>query len=146
MCAMFSAFNTPEAIFLVVANLVLPPLLACFDLTPGLTWKGVGPDQKKNMHPWLRRYMTTAAVLGLFVPLIFAICGSYPAQGHVYLLVLQIVGERISAALEWNALAAYVCPVLMTAHRVVSSHYAAQKPPHGVASTPRLRRGPSLKR
>ena len=65
--------------------------------------------------------MTTAAVLGVALPLVFAILGSYPAQGHVYLLVMQIVGERISAALEWNALAAYVCPTLMTAHRVWSS-------------------------
>jgi len=117
----FAQFNQTEAVFLVVANFVLPPLWACFDLTPGLTWKGVCPPQRKSMHPYLRGFMTTAAVLGLALPLVFAILGSYPAQGHVYLLVMQIVGERISAALEWNALAAYVCPTLMTAHRVWSS-------------------------
>ena len=30
-------------------------LAASLDLTPGLTWKGVGPEQRENMHPRRRR-------------------------------------------------------------------------------------------
>ena len=40
-------------------------LAATLDLTPGLTWKGVGPEQRENMHPWLRRWMSTVALFTL---------------------------------------------------------------------------------
>ena len=47
-------------------------LAATLDLTPGLTWKGVGPEQRENMHPWLRRWMSTVALFGLVLPLVCA--------------------------------------------------------------------------
>ena len=95
-------------------------LAASLDLTPGLTWKGVGPEQRQNMHPWLRRWMSTIAPFGLVLPLISA-PWSPPARAHAILLMVQIFGERVSAALEWNAVAAYVAPVLLTAYRVHAS-------------------------
>jgi hypothetical protein len=95
-------------------------LAAAFDLTPGLTWKGVGPAQRANMSPWLRGWMVTVALFGLGLPLVCA-SWSLPARGHAGLLVVQIFGERVSAALEWNAVAAYVSPVLLTAYRVHAS-------------------------
>ena len=95
-------------------------LAAAFDLTPGLTWKGVGPAQRANMSPWLRGWMVTVALFGLGLPLVCA-SWSLPARGHAGLLVVQIFGERVSAALEWNAVAAYVPPILLTAYRVHAS-------------------------
>ena len=95
-------------------------LAATLDLTPGLTWKGVGPEQRENMHPWLRRWMSTVAPFGLVLPLISA-PWSLPARAHAILLIVQIFGERVSAALEWNAVAAYVAPVALTAYRVHAS-------------------------
>ena len=95
-------------------------LAAAFDLTPGLTWKGVGPAQRANMSPWLRGWMVTVALFGLGLPLVCA-SWSLPARGHAGLLVVQIFGERVSAALEWNAVAAYVAPVALTAYRVHAS-------------------------
>ena len=95
-------------------------LAAAFDLTPGLTWKGVGPAQRANMSPWLRGWMVTVALFGLGLPLVCA-SWSLPARGHAGLLVVQIFGERVSAALEWNAIAAYVAPVALTAYRVHAS-------------------------
>ena len=95
-------------------------LAASLDLTPGLTWKGVGPEQRENMHPWLRRWMSIIAPFGLVLPLISA-PWSPPARAHAILLIVQIFGERVSAALEWNAVAAYVAPVALTAYRVHAS-------------------------
>ena len=95
-------------------------LAATLDLTPGLTWKGVGPAQRANMSPWLRGWMVTVALFGLGLPLVCA-SWSLPARGHAGLLVVQIFGERVSAALEWNAVAAYVAPVALTAYRVHAS-------------------------
>ena len=44
---------------------------------------------------------------------------------------MQIFGERVSAALEWNAIAAYVSPVLLTAYRMHASalRFAAARGP-----------------
>ena len=95
-------------------------IAASLDLTPGITWKGVGPEQRENMHPWLRRWMSMIAPFGLVLPLISA-PWSPPARAHAILLIVQIFGERVSAALEWNAVAAYVAPVLLTAYRVHAS-------------------------
>ena len=95
-------------------------LAASLDLTPGLTWKGVGPEQRENMHPWLRRWMSTVALFGLCLPLVCA-PWSPPARAHAILLIVQIFGERVSAALEWNAAAAYVAPVALTAYRMHAS-------------------------
>ena len=95
-------------------------LAASLDLTPGITWKGVGPEQRENMHPWLRRWMSMIAPFGLVLPLISA-PWSPPARAHAILLIVQIFGERVSAALEWNAVAAYVPPILLTAYRVHAS-------------------------
>ena len=64
--------------------------------------------------------MVTVALFGLGLPLVCA-SWSLPARGHAGLLVVQIFGERVSAALEWNAVAAYVAPVLLTAYRVHAS-------------------------
>jgi len=64
--------------------------------------------------------MWTVALFGLALPLGCA-RWSLPARGHTALLVIQIFGERVSAALEWNAVAAYVAPVGLTAHRVNAS-------------------------
>ena len=95
-------------------------IAASLDLTPGITWKGVGPEQRENMHPWLRRWMSMIAPFGLVLPLISA-PWSPPARAHAILLIVQIFGERVSAALEWNAIAAYVAPVALTAYRVHAS-------------------------
>ena len=95
-------------------------LPATLDLTPGLTWKGVGPEQRENMHPWLRRWMSTVALFGLVLPLVCA-PWSPLARAHAILLIVQIFGERVSAALEWNAVAAYVAPVALTAYRAHAS-------------------------
>ena len=95
-------------------------IAASLDLTPGITWKGVGPEQRENMHPWLRRWMSMIAPFGLVLPLISA-PWSPPARAHAILLIVQIFGERVSAALEWNAVAAYVAPVALTAYRVHAS-------------------------
>ena len=95
-------------------------IAASLDLTPGITWKGVGPEQRENMHPWLRRWMSMIAPFGLVLPLISA-PWSPPARAHAILLIVQIFGERVSAALEWNAVAAYVAPVLLTAYCVHAS-------------------------
>ena len=95
-------------------------LAASMDLTPGRTWKGVGPAQRENMHPWLRRWMSTVALFGLVLPLVCA-PWSPPARAHAILLIVQIFGERVSAALEWNAIAAYVSPVALTAYRMHAS-------------------------
>ena len=99
---------------------VVALLASSLDLTPGLTWKGVGPEQRENMHPWLRRWMSTIAPFGLVLPLVCA-PWSPPARGHALLLIVQIFGERVSAALEWNAVAAYVAPVALTAYRAHAS-------------------------
>ena len=72
------------------------------------------------MHPWLRRWMSIIAPFGLVLPLISA-PWSPPARAHAILLIVQIFGERVSAALEWNAVAAYVAPVTLTAYRVHAS-------------------------
>ena len=61
--------------------------------------------------------MSTIAPFGLCLPLVCA-PWSPPARGHALLLIVQIFGERVSAALEWNAVAAYVAPVALTAYRV----------------------------
>ena len=75
-----------------------------------------------RLSPLLRNYMTFAAVVGLLLPLAcYALTGSSHALGHVSLLVVQILGERLSAALEFNAIAAYVGPVAMSAYRVRTS-------------------------
>ena len=95
-------------------------IAASLDLTPGITWKGVGPEQRENMHPWLRRWMSMIAPFGLVLPLISA-PWSPPARAHAILLIVQIFGERVSAALEWNAVAAYVAPVALTAYRMHAS-------------------------
>ena len=60
------------------------------------------------------------APFGLVLPLISA-PWSPPARAHAILLIVQIFGERVSAALEWNAVAAYVAPVTLTAYRVHAS-------------------------
>ena len=64
--------------------------------------------------------MSTIAPFGLVLPLV---CASWspPARAHAILLIVQIFGERVSAALEWNAVAAYVAPVVLTAYRVHAS-------------------------
>ena len=110
-------------------------LAATIDLTPGLTWKGVGPAQRENMHPWLRRWMSIIAPFGLVLPLISA-PWSPPARAHAILLIVQIFGERVSAALEWNAVAAYVAPVTLTAYRVHASAlwFAARGPDRALAA------------
>ena len=110
-------------------------LAASLDLTPGLTWKGVGPEQRENMHPWLRRWMSIIAPFGLVLPLISA-PWSPPARAHAILLIVQIFGERVSAALEWNAVAAYVAPVTLTAYRVHASAlwFAARGPDRALAA------------
>ena len=64
--------------------------------------------------------MSTVALFGLCLPLVCA-PWSPPARAHAILLIVQIFGERVSAALEWNAVAAYVSPVLLTAYRVHAS-------------------------
>ena len=64
--------------------------------------------------------MSTIAPFGLVLPLVCA-PWSPPARAHAILLIVQIFGERVSAALEWNAVAAYVAPVTLTAYRVHAS-------------------------
>ena len=64
--------------------------------------------------------MSIIAPFGLVLPLISA-PWSPPARAHAILLIVQIFGERVSAALEWNAVAAYVAPVTLTAYRVHAS-------------------------
>ena len=64
--------------------------------------------------------MVTVALFGLCLPLACA-PWSPPARAHANLLIAQIFGERVSAALEWNAVAAYVAPILLTAYRVHAS-------------------------
>ena len=121
-CAMLvgcALLESRDAVVAIVAH-AAALLAAAFDLTPGLTWKGVGPAQRENMHPWLRRWMSTVALFGLVLPLACA-PWSPPARAHAILLIVQIFGERVSAALEWNAVAAYVAPVLLTAYRVHAS-------------------------
>ena len=71
-------------------------LAASLDLTPGLTWKGVGPEQRENMHPWLRRWMSIIAPFGLVLPLISA-PWSPPARAHAILLTRR--RRRLSARL-----------------------------------------------
>ena len=64
--------------------------------------------------------MLTVALFGLGLPLACA-PWSPPARAHAILLIVQIFGERVSAALEWNAVAAYVAPVALTTYRVHAS-------------------------
>ena len=121
-CALFvgcASSRRRDAAVAIAAHAVAL-LASSFDLTPGLTWKGVGPTQRANMSPWLRRWMSTVALFGLCLPLVCA-PWSPPARAHAILLIVQIFGERVSAALEWNAVAAYVAPVLLTAYRVHAS-------------------------
>ncbi len=136
-CAMLvgcALLESRDAVVAIVAH-AAALLAAAFDLTPGLTWKGVGPAQRENMHPWLRRWMSTVALFGLVLPLACA-PWSPPARAHAILLIVQIFGERVSAALEWNAVAAYVAPVTLTAYRVHASAlwFAARGPDRALAA------------
>ena len=79
--------------------------------------------------------MSIIAPFGLVLPLISA-PWSPPARAHAILLIVQIFGERVSAALEWNAVAAYVAPVALTAYRVHASAlwFAARGPDRALAA------------
>ena len=66
--AFWSQWSRRQAAAALIFNLVLPALVAIFDLTPGLTWKGVGPSVRAGVVGDFKRCPSWPSGVGLAFP------------------------------------------------------------------------------